>query len=213
MARPPANPHHLPPEVLQAGLEHIRRAPVDHGVLELIVRRPAIDEREVLDRGELDVAVGLVGDCWLARGSSSTADGSAHPDAQVTLMNHRAAALVSGSSERIPLAGDQLFVDLDLSESRLPAGSRLAIGEAVIEITPKPHRGCDKFLARFGAAALRFVNTGEGRDLNLRGRNARVVVGGTIRRGDRIRRLSPEATFEGQPTTTGRQLAAGAAPA
>jgi hypothetical protein len=177
--------------VLQAGLEDIRQSPVDEGVLELIVRRPAVDEREVPDTGELDRAVGLVGDSWLTRGSSSTPDGSANPDAQITVMNYRCAALVAGSPDRVPLAGDQLYVDLDLSETHLPAGSRLSIGEAVIEITSKPHRGCDKFAARFGAAALRFVNIGAGRELNLRGRNARVIVGGTIQRGARVRRLAP----------------------
>lgn len=190
MIRPPASSDHLPAEVLQAGLEYIRRSPVDDGVLELIVRRPGVDEREVVDSGELDLTVGLVGDGWLARGSSSTPDGSAHPDAQLTVMNYRSALVVAGSPERVPLAGDQLYVDLDVSEHGLPPGTRLAIGEAVIEITAKPHRGCDKFLARFGAAASRFVNTGDGIELNLRGRNARVVIGGTVHRGDRVRRAA-----------------------
>ena len=157
------------------------------------MRRPEVDEREVLDTAELDPTVGLVGDSWRTRGSSSTPDGAADRDAQLTLMNYRCAALVSGSPDRVPLAGDQLYVDLDLSEARLPAGSRLAVGHAVIEITAKPHRGCDKFAARFGAAALRFVNVGAGSELNLRGRNARVVVAGTIHRGDRVRYLPPDA--------------------
>ncbi|MBV9662071.1 MAG: hypothetical protein JO337_13025 [Acidimicrobiales bacterium] len=111
-------------------------------------------------------------------------------------MNYRCAAVVAGSSDRVPLAGDQLFVDLDLSQARLPAGSRLAIGGTVVEITAKPHRGREKFAARYGAAALRFVNFGAGRELNLRGRNARVVVGGTIRRGDRVHRLPGSHTLE-----------------
>jgi hypothetical protein len=189
MAKPSASPHHLPPELLVAGLDHIRRSPTDDGALELIVRRPAVDEREVLDTADLDLAVGLVGDNWRSRGSSSTPDGSANPDGRLTLMNYRCAALVAGSLDRVPLAGDQLYVDLDLSEARLPAGSRLSIGDTVIEITAKPHRGCDKFAARFGAAALRFVNVGAGLELNLRGRNARVVVAGTIHRGDRVQQL------------------------
>ncbi len=175
-------------QVLEAGLEYIRQSPISDGTLELIVRRPAVDAREVLDEGQLDLEVGLTGDTWSVRASTSTPDGSPHPDAQVTLMNARTAALVAGQRERWALAGDQLYVDLDLSEVNLPPGTRLAMGGAVIEITAKPHRGCAKFAARFGPDALRFVNTGAGRDLNLRGRNARVVVPGTIRRGDRIER-------------------------
>jgi hypothetical protein len=189
---------HLDKDALEAGLDHIRSSPRDGGTLELIVRRPVVDARELLESAELDPEVGLVGDNWLERGSSSTPDGSANPDAQVTVMNYRCAALVAGSPSRVALAGDQLYVDLDLSEAELPAGSRLAIGEATIELTAKPHRGCEKFAARFGVAALRFVNLGAGSELRLRGRNARVVVGGRIRRGDRVRRLPgvPEGGVE-----------------
>ncbi len=162
------------------------------GVGEHRVEQPAVAgigdlAREVLEEAELDLSVGLVGDCWLTRGSSSTEDGSADADAQLTVMNSRSVALVAGSVDRWQLAGDQLFVDLDLSVGQLPAGSRVAIRDAIIEITAKPHRGCDKFAARFGKVALRFVNTGEGLVLNLRGRNARVVTPGTIRRGDTVR--------------------------
>ena len=209
MVEPSRSPHHLPPEVLAAGLDHIRRSPTDDGALELIVRRPQVDQRDVVDTAGLDPIVGLVGDNWRTRGSSSTPDGSANPDGQITIMNYRCAALVAGSLDRVPLAGDQLYVDLDLSEARLPAGSRLAIGDTVVEITAKPHRGCHKFAARFGAAALRFVNVGAGMELNLRGRNARVLVGGTIHRGDRVQPLpntSPPVAgaggsqrFPGQP--------------
>jgi hypothetical protein len=180
---------------LQAGLEHVRASPREEGRLELIVRRPAVDQREVLDRGELDLEVGLAGDTWATRGSTSTPDGSAHPLAQLTVMNARAAALVAGPVERWPLAGDQLYVDLDLSEEGVPAGSRLEIGDAVIEITAKPHRGCEKFSARFGTEALRFVNTGAGLLLNLRGRNARVVTPGPISRGDPVRVRARQAEF------------------
>lgn len=176
-------------EDLEAGLEHIRSSPVDHGTLELIVARPAEDQRKVLDRGHIDLTDGLAGDTWRTRGSSATADGSADPEAQLTLINSRLAALVAGTADHGGLAGDQLYVDLDLSAQRLPAGTRLEIGEAVIEITAKPHRGCAKFRARFGHDALRFVNTGEGLSLNLRGRNAKVVTPGTIKRGDPVRRL------------------------
>jgi hypothetical protein len=144
----------------------------------------------VLDGGVLDVAEGLVGDMWRRRGSRRTPDGSANPLAQLTLQNARLAALVAGERERWPLAGDQLYVDLDLSVDSLPPGTRLAVGSAVIEITPDPHTGCAKFSARFGSDALRFVNSPDGRALRLRGANARVVEAGSVRTGDAIRKLS-----------------------
>ena len=148
------------------------------------MRRPAIGVREVLEEGDLDLAIGLTGDNWSVKASTATPDGSPDPAGQITLMNARTAGVIAGQPERWALAGDQLYVDLDLSDANLPAGTRLAVGDAVIEITAKPHLGCAKFAARFGRDALRFVNTGPGRRLNLRGRNARVVVPGTIRRGD-----------------------------
>ena len=180
---------HLPMTVLAAGLDEIRLAPADGGRVELIVRRPAVEEREVLLEGELDTNVGLVGDCWQTRGSSSTPDGSAHPDAQITVMNARVTALVARTEDRWPLCGDQLYVDLDLSEANLPPGTRLEIGTAVIEITAKPHTGCGKFIQRFGIDAQKFVNSAEGRELNLRGRNAKVIQGGTVRTGDQVTKL------------------------
>jgi hypothetical protein len=180
---------HLSLAELEAGLDDVRGAPTDNGRLDLIVRRPAVEEREVLEEGELDSEAGLVGDCWQTRGSSSTPDGSANPEAQITLMNARVTALVAQSDERWALAGDQLYVDLDLSEENLPGGTRLQIGEAVIEISAEPHLGCAKFIRRFGVDAQKFVNSKLGRELNLRGRNAKVVEGGVIRRGDPIRRI------------------------
>ena len=172
---------------LEAGLDEVRSAPRRTGRLELIVRRPEPEQREALAQAELDLAEGLVGDCWRDRGSSSTADGSANPDAQLTLMNARATALIAGERERWPLAGDQLYVDLDMSAEHLPAGSRLRIGAAVVEVTALPHTGCGKFVRRFGVAAMKFVNSPVGRELNLRGINARVVAPGTIRVGDEVR--------------------------
>jgi hypothetical protein len=174
---------------LEAGLEHVRRSPSERGRVELIVRRPAEDEREILDVGELDARVGLVGDTWHLRGSSRTSDGSAHPDMQLNVMNARAASLVAGRDDRRHLAGDQLYLDLDLSEANLPAGTRLELGTAVIEVTEEAHRGCAKFAARFGRDALRFVNSPAGTELRLRGLNARVIVAGTVRTGDEVRKL------------------------
>jgi hypothetical protein len=174
---------------LEAGLEEIRRSPRDRGRLELVVRRPAVDEREVLDEGVLDPAEGLVGDTWNVRGSRRTPDGSPHPDMQLNVMNARLAALVAGDVARWGLAGDQLYVDFDLSEASCPPGTRLGIGSAVIEVTAQPHTGCAKFAGRFGEDALRFVNSPIGRELRLRGVNARVVTAGTVRPGDEVRRL------------------------
>ena len=174
---------------LEQSLDHIREAPADGGTVELIARRPAEDEREVLTEARLDTNDGLEGDTWNVRGSSRTPDGGPNPDSQLTLMNARAAAAIAGERERWPLAGDQLYVDLDLSLANLPPGSRVQIGSAVIEFSEAPHTGCAKFSARFGVDALRFVNSPVGRELRLRGANCRVVVAGTVRAGDAIRKL------------------------
>jgi hypothetical protein len=176
-------------EELEAGLDEIRRSPKDEGVLELIVRRPLVDEREVLEEGELHLADGLVGDSWRTRGSSRTPDGSSHPDTQLNIMNARAIALVAQHKERWPLAGDQLFIDMDLSAENLPAGTRLAIGSAVIEVTAQPHTGCKKFVARFGLDAMKFVNSPVGRELHLRGVNAKVIQPGVIQVGATVKKI------------------------
>ncbi|HVS15671.1 MAG TPA: MOSC domain-containing protein [Thermoanaerobaculia bacterium] len=181
-----APPVHPTRERLEAELDHLRAAPTDGGVLEAIVRRPRTDEREELVEARLELAPGLVGDNWATRGSRMTGDGSAHPGMQLNVMSSRVAALVAQDRERWKLAGDQLYVDLDLSEENLPAGSRLAIGDAVIEVTAQPHAGCKKFVARFGMDAMLFVNSPAGRALRLRGLNARVVEPGTVRVGDLV---------------------------
>jgi hypothetical protein len=179
---------HLTTEELAAGLDEIRRAPRDGGVLRAIVRRPKVGQREELLEGRLDLAEGLAGDNWRVRGSSKTEDGSAHPEMQLNVMNARVAALVAQGRERWKLAGDQLYVDMDLSVENLPPGTRLRVGAAVIEITGVPHLGCKKFTSRFGLAATKFVNTDEGKALRMRGVNARVVEPGAIRVGDAVRK-------------------------
>jgi hypothetical protein len=180
---------HVPLPELEAGLDLVRQSPKEEGSLALIVCRPAVGEREILKEGKLDLLEGLVGDTWRTRGSSQTADGSAHPDTQVTLMNARVIALLARVRDRWPLAGDQLFVDLDLSLDNLPPGTRLALGAAVIEVTAQPHTGCHKFRARYGSEALKFVNSTMGKQLRLRGMNAKIVQPGLIRTGDGIRKL------------------------
>lgn len=179
---------HLTMEELEAGLERIRHSPKDTGVLELIVRRPRVGERDVLREGHLDPLVGLVGDSWKDRASSRTTDGSPHPDMQLNIMNARVVALVAQYPARWALAGDQLFIDMDLTDDNLPPGTRLELGSAVIEVTDQPHTGCQKFVARFGLDAMKFVNSPVGRQLHLRGINARVLQGGIVRVGDVARK-------------------------
>ena len=181
---------HLDLATLEAGLDNVRRAPRDSGRVELICRRPETEQREVMAEVQLDEHDGLVGDNWSTRGSKSTDDGSANPKMQLTLMNARSAALIAGAPERRQLSGDQLFVDFDLSVENLPPGSQLRIGEATVEITEIPHRGCGKFSSRFGVDTLKFVNSAIGRELNLRGVNARIVAGGIVRTGDEIAKLA-----------------------
>ena len=180
---------HRTMEELEAGLEMIRQSPKDGGVLELIVRRPQSGEREILEAGELDREAGLVGDNWGTRGSSRTADGTSHPDMQLNIMNSRVIALVAREKARWHLAGDQLFIDMDLSAENLPPGTRLTLGSAVIEVTDQPHTGCKKFAARFGPDPLRFISAPANKLLNLRGINAKVVRSGVIRVGDVAKKL------------------------
>lgn len=181
------------------GLDEIRRSPSDDGPVKLIVRRPAELEREVLAEATLDLAEGLVGDTWRTRGSRGTPDRSAEPERQLTVMNARAAALVAVDADRWKLAGDQLYIDLDLSEANLPPGTRLAVGSAVIEVTDAPHLGCKKFRERFGEDALRFVNSAVGRELRLRGINARVVHSGRVVVGDTVGKLAPGSDPDDAP--------------
>jgi hypothetical protein len=175
---------HLSRQRLEAGLGQIRDSPRDGGRIVLVVRRPAVGMRELPGAALLDPVTGLAGDNWLARGSTSMPDGSADPQRQVTVMNARVAELVAGGTDRMALAGDQLYLDLDLSVDNLPPGSRLAVGQAVLQVSDAPHLGCAKFVERFGAEATRFVNSGLGRQLRLRGMNARVVQSGIVRPGD-----------------------------
>jgi MOSC domain-containing protein YiiM len=182
----------VPLERLEHGLERIREAPAERGRVELIVSRPAEGERELPERASLVPGSGLVGDDWARRGSSATEDGGPNPEAEVTVMSARAAALFAdgGEHEAWAPAGDQLFVDLDISAANLPAGTRLAVGGAVLEVTAEPHLGCGKFVRRFGVDAMKLVNSDLGREMRLRGLNARVVEAGEVARGDELRKLT-----------------------
>ena len=180
------HPQPLTDEELAAGLPEIRRSPRGEGTVELIVARPAKGERTILEEGLFDIENGLVGDTWIERPSRSMPDGLPHPDKQVTVMNARAVALMAQHRHRWALAGDQLYVDLDLSSENLPPGTTLSVGGIVLEVTAPPHTGCALFAERFGRPAFRFVNSEEGRALNLRGINAKVIRPGMVRRGDAI---------------------------
>jgi hypothetical protein len=177
-----------PERNLDRHLEHVLASPRDSAPLELIVARPAPGEREVLEVAVLDPVDGLAGDTWLARGSRSTPDHAANPAAQLTLMSTRVLAAIEPDPTRWPLAGDQLYVDLDLSAENLPAGTRLTIGSVVLEVTELPHTGCAQFSARFGADALRWISTPTGRANRMRGMYVRVITGGTVRVGDIVRK-------------------------
>jgi hypothetical protein len=198
---------HLSRAELESGLDHVRASPADEGVLRLIVRRPAVGARDALDEGRLDPAEGLVGDTWSARRGSRTRDRAPHPDTQITIMNARAIALICPDPARWPLAGDQLFVEMDLGAANLPPGTRLSLGGALLEVARQPHTGCGKFVERFGLDAMKLVNSLAGRTLNLRGIYARVIAGGTVRVGDVARTVraaagglhAPEASAPGPP--------------
>ncbi|MEV6813280.1 MOSC domain-containing protein [Micromonospora sp. NPDC051296] len=191
---------HRSMDEIMEGLHLVRRSPRGVGTLALAVRRPAVDAREVLSQAELDPSAGLIGDSWSQRPSSRTADRSPHPDMQLNVINSRFIELIAGPDrDAWALAGDQLYLDLDLSVGTLPAGSRLAIGDrAVIEVTDQPHTGCAKFAARFGRDAHKIVWSEDGKRLRLRGLNARVLVGATIKAGDTVRQLPADV---GQPDT------------
>ena len=174
---------------LEQGFGHVKQSPAERGTLELIVVRPEVNQRQELSEGMLDVEQGLIGDNWAQRGSSETEDGSAHPEMQINIINSRLARLVTQQQSDWKMAGDQLYVDLNLHQDNVPAGTRLSIGEAILEVTAVPHTGCKKFAERFGREALKFISTKEGKRWQLRGINAKVVKGGKVAVGDSVRKM------------------------
>ena len=180
---------HLTETEILDGLTEVRKSPQDNGSLSAIVIRPASNERLSLQHCRLSPEGGTEGDAW-ARGCWMTLpDGSPHPDVQICIMNSRMIDLVAGDRDRWELAGDNLFVDLDLSRTNLQAGQLLSIGECVIEITEQSHNGCARFCQRFGAPALKVVNSPTGKKLRLRGIYAKVIKAGDVRVGDLITKV------------------------
>lgn len=180
---------HFTLEHLQTQLKKIQASPKDSGSVLLIVRRPVTEEREIITLGRLIPSAGLEGDNWRERGSSSMPDGSANPEAEITLMNSRVIQALTQDETRWALAGDQFFVDFDLSEENIPAGTRLMLGSAILEVSSLPHNGCKKFSARFGVDALKFISIAENKPLRMRGVNAKIIQAGEVKQGDLVRKI------------------------
>jgi hypothetical protein len=180
---------HLTLADLEKGIDEVLLSPLDVGVLEMIVARPGVGKRKVLAEGVLDESKGLIGDSWSTRGSGWRGSRPPDPENQINVMNYRFALLIAGTRDRVPLAGDQLYVDLDLGRANVPPGTRIAVGSAVIEVTPPPHLGCKKFVERFGVEAMKFANSDFGREHGLRGVNARIITGGPINVGDIVTKV------------------------
>jgi MOSC domain-containing protein YiiM len=174
---------------LEAGLAEVMESPHEEGRLEAIVIRPASNERRMLSTARLTPEGGVEGDRWVTDSYYRLKDGRSDPCCQVSLMNARFLRQIAGSEDAICLAGDNLIVELDLSEANLPTGSRLAIGgDVVIEITNQAHTGCTKLERRYGGEAKAFMNSKARKSLHLRGRYASVVRGGTVEVGDIVRK-------------------------
>lgn len=172
---------HLTTEQIETGMSNVLTSPQDRGKLEAIVIRPEQNQREYREAVHLSPEGGVEGDRW------ATSKGDLR--AQVSLMNARLLRLIAREDERMSLAGDNLIVDLDLSETNIPAGQKLAVGEALIEVTDLTHTGCSKFAERYGADAVRYINAAERRSLRLRGFYARVLKAGTVRVGDVVQKV------------------------
>lgn len=181
--------YHRSREELDQGLDEIAETPRDRGRLEAIVLRPAKNERKPVNSVELSPEEGVKGDHWAKGCWKSLSDGSPHPDVQICMMNARVIRLLAGDKANWPPAGDQLFVDLDLSRSNLAAGQRLSLGGTILEITDVPHNGCSKFIERYGRDATQFVNSKIGKENRFRGIYAKVIEAGTISVGDVIRKI------------------------
>lgn len=176
-------PRHLTTVELENGLPAVLESPREVGQLVAIVVRPATDQRRVVASARVSPDGGVDGDRWVHESPDDTSG-------QVSLMNARFLHQIAGHEDAVPLAGDNLIVDFDLSEENLPAGSQLAIGaNAVFEVNAAPHTGCGKLQQRYGADVRKFMNDTRGTQLHLRGRYGHVVRGGIIAVGDTVRKV------------------------
>jgi hypothetical protein len=183
---------HLSTAELEQGLDDVLESPKDAGRLQNIFVRPATNERRELKQVKLSPQSGIDGDRWVSDSFYKLKGGASDPRCQLSLMNARFLRQIAVEEDAMCLAGDNLIVDLDLSESNLPAGSRLSIGdEVVIEISDIAHTGCSKFQSRYGTEAKTFTNNKRGKELHLRGRYALIVRGGTIKVGDTVAKCVP----------------------
>jgi hypothetical protein len=173
---------------LERALRELAPAPADEGRISLIVRRVAGGRREIMDRIAVSADAGVPGDAWSRRGQRD-------PEMQIAVMQTSVAGLIA-NGQPLTLFGDNLVMDLDLSAANLPAGTRLRVGSALLQVTPFPHNGCKKFHARFGPDALRFVSMKELRHRNLRGIYMRVVEPGDVRPGDAVEVLARAGVAE-----------------
>lgn len=182
---------HLSAVELEQGLAEVVESPRDVGLVVAIFVRPSTNERLALSEARLTPEVGIEGDRWVRDSYYKLPDGAADPRSQVSIMNSRILRQIAGSSDAMCLAGDNLVLDLDLSDDNLAPGALLKIGDsAVLEITDLPHNGCGKLAKRYGNDARAFINSKRGRELHLRGRYGRVINGGTIHVGDRVEKQS-----------------------
>lgn len=180
---------HKTMEELKAGLPEILKSPQDNGEVKAVVVRPGSCERNMVPSCDVSLEGGVLGDHWAKGCWKTTDDGEPHPDVQICIMNSRCIELIAGDQSNWAPAGDNLFVDMDLSPENLPPGQRVAVGSAIIEITDTPHKGCQKFIDRYGRDACVFVNLGDGDKYKLRGIYARTFEAGTISVGDTFRKL------------------------
>ncbi len=180
---------HLTRAELEAGLPEILQSPKDNGLVEAITVRPVSEERRVVQSTRMTLSGGVEGDHWANGCWKSTEDGKPHPDVQICIMNSRCINHIAGSRENWAPAGDNLFVDMDISPDNMPPGTRVSLGSVILEITDTPHNGCAKFVERYGREATVFVNTGEGKRLRLRGIYGRVVQDGAVSVGDVITKI------------------------
>ena len=186
----------IPPEKFQSREQLMAKlpgfldaAPKDNGTLDLIVMRPEHDARVLPQSFEVTAEFGVNGDHWKRGTGYALEDGTGDPDTQICMMMSGCIEAIAGPKENWAPAGDNFFLDMDLTPANMPPGTRFAIGTAEFAVTEAPHNGCQKFIDRYGRDAVLFVNTGKGKELRLRGIYARVIKDGEVSVGDTVRKL------------------------